>query len=60
MEASVSGVIARNEEGRWRIKEMEVEVTPEVDKENAKQLERCVEIFEEFCIVSSSLRQASR
>lgn len=57
VEASVSGVLVRNEEGRWRIKEMNVEVTPEVDEGNAKQLERCVEIFEEFCIVSSSVRQ---
>jgi uncharacterized OsmC-like protein len=57
VEASVSGVLARNEEGRWRIKEMNVEVTPEVDEGNAKQLERCAEIFEEFCIVSSSVRQ---
>jgi len=55
--ASVSGVLARNEKGRWRVKEMNVEVTPEVDEGDAKQLERCVEIFEEFCIVSSSVRQ---
>jgi uncharacterized OsmC-like protein len=57
VEASVSGVLARNEKGHWRIKEMDVEVTPEVDEGKAKQLERCVEIFEEFCIVSSSVRQ---
>ena len=52
VEASVSGVLARNEGGRWRIKEMNVEVTPDVDDEHRKQLERCVEIFEGFCIVS--------
>ncbi len=55
--ASVSGVLARNEEGRWRIKEMNVEITADVDEEHAKKLERCVEIFEGFCIVSSSVRQ---
>jgi uncharacterized OsmC-like protein len=57
LDASVSGVLTRNEKGRWRVKEMNVEVTPEVDEGDAKQLERCVEIFEEFCIVSSSVRQ---
>ncbi|NQT08592.1 OsmC family protein [Candidatus Bathyarchaeota archaeon] len=57
VEASVSGVLARNEGMRWRIKEMSVEVTPDVDDEHRKQLERCVEIFEDFCIVSSSVRQ---
>ncbi len=57
VEASISGVLARNEEGRWRIKKLNVEVAPDVDEEHAKQLERCVEIFEGFCIVSSSVRQ---
>ena len=57
MEATVSGVLARNEEGRWRIKEIDVEVSPEVEGGKAKQLERCVKIFEEFCIVTSSVRQ---
>ncbi len=57
IEAKVSGVIARNEEGRWRIREMHVELKPEVDDEYANQLERCVEIFENFCIVSQSVRQ---
>jgi uncharacterized OsmC-like protein len=57
MEASVSGVLTTNKEGRWRVKELDVEITPEVDEGKAKQLERCVEIFEEFCIVTSSVRQ---
>jgi uncharacterized OsmC-like protein len=57
MSATVRGVRARNEEGRWRIREMHVELTPEVDDEYAGQLERCVEIFENFCIVSQSVRQ---
>ena len=57
VEASVSGVLVRNEGGRWRIKEMNVEIAPDVDDEHRKQLERCVEIFEDFCIVSSSVRQ---
>jgi len=57
MSATVRGVRARNEEGRWRIREMHVELAPEVDEEYGKQLERCVEIFENFCIVSQSVRQ---
>ena len=57
MRATVRGVRARNKEGRWRIREMEVEITPEVLEEHLKQLERCAEIFENFCIVSQSVRQ---
>jgi uncharacterized OsmC-like protein len=57
MKAEVSGVVARNEEGRWRIREMDVEITPEVSEEHRKQLERCVEVFESFCVVTQSVRQ---
>jgi organic hydroperoxide reductase OsmC/OhrA len=57
MRATVRGVRARNKEGRWRIREMEVEINPEVPEEHLKQLERCAEIFEDFCIVSQSVRQ---
>jgi uncharacterized OsmC-like protein len=54
--AKVSGSWVRNEEGRWRIREMDVEITPSVAEEHARQLERCAEIFEQFCVVSQSVR----
>ena len=54
--ARVSGSWVRNEEGRWRIKEMEVKITPSVAGEHASQLERCAEIFERFCVASQSVR----
>ena len=57
MRATVKGVRARNQEGRWRIREMKVEIAPEVSEGHLKQLERCAEIFEDFCIVSQSIRQ---
>ncbi|UCD44193.1 MAG: OsmC family protein [Candidatus Bathyarchaeota archaeon] len=57
VEAKVSGVIARNEEGRWRIRDMNIELEPEVPDEYAAQLKRCSEIFENFCIVSQSIQQ---
>jgi len=57
MKSTVKGVIARNEEGRWRIRELSVELTPEIDGDGGKQLERCVDIFENFCIASQSIRQ---
>jgi len=55
--AKAVGVIARNEEGRWRIREIRVELTPEVAEGSEKQLERCIEIFENYCIVSQSIKQ---
>ena len=57
LKATVDGVTARNEEGRWRIREMNVEISPEVSEGDRKKLERCVELFESFCIVSQSIEQ---
>ena len=45
----------RNEEGYWRIIEINVELTPSVgDKENVNFL-RCIEIFRKFCIITGSV-----
>ncbi len=57
MRASVEARLARNPEGRWRIAGLEVEITPEVAGDYADQLDRCVEIFEGFCIVTQSVRR---
>lgn len=54
---TVSVVTARNPEGRWRIKEISVYIEPRVDEAYLKQLERCEEIYEQFCIVTQSVRQ---
>jgi len=57
MKTAVKGITARNEEGRWRIKEVCVDITPQVEDQHRKQLERCIEIFEQFCIVSQSIKE---
>jgi len=36
---------------------MNVEISPDVPGESRKKLERCVELFEGFCIVSQSIEQ---
>jgi len=57
MRAAVEGVMARNEGGRWRIRELNVVISPGVSDGDREKLERCVELFEDFCIVSESVRQ---
>jgi organic hydroperoxide reductase OsmC/OhrA len=57
IKAIVKGSWVRNKEGRWRIMEIEVEITPEVDEDHIKQMERCTDIFERFCVVSQSVRE---
>jgi uncharacterized OsmC-like protein len=57
MRAAVDGVSARNEGGRWRVRELNVVISPDVAEEDRGKLDRCVELFEDFCIVSQSLRE---
>jgi organic hydroperoxide reductase OsmC/OhrA len=57
MNTVVRGVTSRNEEGRWRIRELAVEISPDVSKDQRKKLQRCIEIFEQFCITSQSVKQ---
>ena len=57
MKSKAHGVLKRNENGRWRIHEVTVDLYPEVPEEKLKQLERCKDIFEDFCIVSRSFEE---
>lgn len=49
--------VARNEKGRWRLVHLRVEIEPTHPPELAAQLERCKGLFEEFCIVTESVRK---
>lgn len=45
----------RNEEGFWRISGINVELQPEVPEKKGNDYERCIEIFRNYCIASSSI-----
>ena len=53
--AEVFTELDRNEKGRLRIVSMRVELRPVVD--DLRKLNRCRDIFEDFCIVTQSVRQ---
>ena len=57
METTVRGRIERNERGRFRIGELVVELSPDVSAEAKARMGRCLEVFEDFCIVTESVRQ---
>lgn len=57
LEATVRGMIARNERGRWRVRELNVELNPVTEGGHLKEMERCIGIFEDFCIVTESVRK---
>jgi hypothetical protein len=46
----------RNERGRLRIGAIRVTLAPEVDLEQRGRMGRCLELFEDFCIVTESVR----
>jgi organic hydroperoxide reductase OsmC/OhrA len=54
--ADVTARIVRNAQGRLRIKDVEVTLSPGVSAEDLNRLTRCTELFEEFCIVTQSVR----
>ncbi len=45
----------RNEEGFWRIPEVDVIILPSLDNPDDKKYKRCVDIFKKYCVVTSSV-----
>lgn len=57
LSARVAGRMGRNERGRWRIEGLDVELVLEVAEEDRPRIERCLGLFEDFCVVTASVRQ---
>ena len=56
LRATVEGTLVRNERGRQRIGEIRVKLAPDVAPEDRDRMERCLELYEDFCIVTESVR----
>lgn len=57
LRASVETVMRRNEKGRWRIASLKVKLHPAIKAEDIPESKRCLEVFEDFCIVTESVRK---
>jgi organic hydroperoxide reductase OsmC/OhrA len=57
MTARVEGTMVRNERGRFRIDSLRVRLEPVVAPADVERMGRCLEMFEDFCIVGQSVRQ---
>ena len=57
MVALVTTHVARNDAGRFRISGIDVELAPKLGLESGDLLRRCSTLFEDFCIVTESVRQ---
>jgi organic hydroperoxide reductase OsmC/OhrA len=56
IKTTVSGSLTRNERGRLRLGPLKVRIEPITPGAPAARLGRCLEIFEDFCIVTASAR----
>ena len=57
MHTTVEGTLVRNERGRFRVGAIRVKLAPDVAPEQRERMSRCLELFEDFCIVTESVRQ---
>jgi len=57
IKTDVKGVMRRNKEGRWRIVEFTVDIYPDIEEKYESQFKRCLDIFEDYCIVSQSIQE---
>ena len=49
--------IMRNEQKRMRVGSLEAELTISEQLGRSPKLKRCLDLFEDFCVVSASIRQ---
>ncbi len=52
----VTGSIVRNENGRLRLGPLKVRIEPKTEAVTPARLSKCLEIFEDFCVVTASAR----
>ena len=56
LEAEVVTEFTRNEAGRLRIGGMKVRLLPKWTQETAAKAQRCLQIFEDFCVVTQAVQ----
>jgi uncharacterized OsmC-like protein len=49
--------VVKNEDGRWRVDSIDVQLLLEVNEEDEMRVVRCLRIFEDYCTVTQSLRK---
>jgi len=57
LETNVKANTWRNEQGRLRVRNIEVQMQLDVQKEDKVRVSRCLKIFEDYCTVTQSVRK---
>lgn len=55
LKGEVTGTIERVD-GRLRVTKLDVKIEPEIESEDEEKLEKCLDIFEDYCVVTQSIR----
>jgi len=56
LKVEVTGTIVRSDAGRLRVGSVRVRLLPGIAAEDQERIGRCLQIFEDFCIVTQSVR----
>ena len=56
LRTTVAGTLVRNEHGRLRIGALRVQLAPTVAEPDRPRIARCLELFEDYCVVTESVR----
>ena len=54
----VTGAAKRNERGRLRVGKLNVEIRLEAETKQEQRVNRCLSLFEDYCVVTASVRQS--
>lgn len=57
IKTTVTTKLTRDENKRLRIGSSHVQINIDLDLEPEKKINRCIELFEDFCVVTASVRQ---
>ncbi len=56
MRTSVVASLVRNDRGRLRVGALRVQINPQVDASDEGRIQRCLTLFEDYCVVTQSVR----
>ncbi len=56
MRTSVAASLVRSDRGRLRVGALRVQINPQLDAADEGRIERCLKLFEDYCVVTESVR----
>jgi organic hydroperoxide reductase OsmC/OhrA len=57
LHTDVAGTMMRNARGRLRLARLDVRVTLDVSADRPERVQRCFELFEDYCVVTAAVRK---